>query len=399
MPVDVQRTIQIAAQNVISPVGAEVMANVTGRYGSSGEAVKLSSQESKVADAAEELGMSAAHLKHNHGDVEKLEKRKVRQGAGTNLEALKRISDYYEKMPDMPRESALKGLVEKLQQFMRLSEQEGRGRSFTPDELRTALQDFSSDPTHQFVALDILQEYFEGPAGTDEALAVLDQTKIDYEQSDLTSEVHAGFVASVVSHKIARDQDDPGVLREQYRGMLRDNEDFGQIFDGLVKLGVMKTLLKQVLGNLLKEVGDDLESPGPTIDKGLLAALMTELQRLKLMQTVYDETATIIREIERILAQADKGRLSQTMLTSRMLHFASKRTVKLSDAQGLLAELEQDSEPESQLHLGNKLRALHADLPDAVMPTLEARQQQIVTIMNLLTGLVKAEEEAFEAGA
>jgi hypothetical protein len=51
------------------------------------------------------------------------------------------------------------------------------------------------------------------------------------------------------------------------------------------------------------------------------------------------------------------------------------------------------------LHLGNKLRALHADLPDAVMPTLEARQQQIVTIMNLLTGLVKAEEEAFEAGA
>ena len=258
---------------------------------------------------------------------------------------------------------------------------------------------FSSDPTHQFVALDILQEYFEGPAGTDEALAVLDQTKIDYEQSDLTSEVHAGFVASVVSHKIARDQDDPGVLREQYRSMLRDNEDFGQIFDGLVKLGVMKTLLKQVLGNLLKEVGDDLESPGPTIDKGLLAALMTELQRLKLMQTVYDETATIIREIERILAQADKGRLSQAMLTSRMLHFASKRTVKLSDAQGLLAELEQDSEPESQLHLGNKLRALHADLPDAVMPTLEARQQQIVTIMNLLTGLVKAEEEAFEAGA
>jgi type III secretion system YopN/LcrE/InvE/MxiC family regulator len=394
MSVEVQR-MQIAAQNAISPVGAEVMANVTGRYGSSGEVVKLSSEASKVADAAEELGMSAAHLKHNHVDVEK---RKVRQGKGTNLEALKRIASYYEKMPDMPRESALKGLVEKLQQFMKLSEQAGRARSFTPEELRTALQEFSSDVTHQFVALDLLQEYFEGPAGTDEALAVLDQAKIDYEQSDIASEVHAGFVASVLTHKTARDQDDPAVLREQYRGMLRDNEEFGQIFDGLVKLGVMKTLLKQVLGTLLKEVGDELDTPGPTIDKGLLAALMKELKRLKLMQTVYDETSDIIRTVERILAEADRGRLSQTLLTSRMLHFASKRTVKLSDAQGLLAELEQ-AEPESQVHLGNGVRNLHAELPDWVMPTTEARQQQTVMIMNLLTGLAKAEDEKFEAGA
>jgi type III secretion system YopN/LcrE/InvE/MxiC family regulator len=387
MSVEVQR-MNIAAQNVISPVGTEVM----GRYGS--QVVKPSSESSKVADAAEELGMGMT----DHANKLDLDERKVRQGKGTNLEALTRIKSYQDKMPDMPRETALKGLVEKLQQFMKLSQEAGRGRSFTPEELRTALQEFSSDPTHQFVALDLLQEYFEGPEGTDEARAVLDQAKIDFEQSDVASQVHAGFIASVLSHRIAKDQDDPGVLREQYRGMLRDNEDFGQIFDGLVKLGVMKTLLKQVLGNLLKEVGDELDSPGPTIDKGLLAALMKELGRLKLMQTVYDETSDIIRAVERILAQADRGRLSQTLLTSRMLHFASKRTVKLSDAQGLLAEIEQ-GQPESQLHLGNKLRMLHAELPDTVMPTLEARQQQTVMIMNLLTGLVAAEEETFEAGA
>jgi hypothetical protein len=118
---------------------------------------------------------------------------------------------------------------------------------------------------------------------------------------------------------------------------------------------------------------------------------------LKLMQTVFDDTAAIIKEIERILAQADKGKLTQTMLTSRVLNFAAKRTVKLNDAQGLLAELQSDSEPASQVHLGNKLRNLHAELPDTVMPTLEARQQQTVMIMNLLTSLVSAEEDKYES--
>jgi type III secretion protein W len=392
MALEFQRTAQLAGLNTISPRGAEAMDAITGRYGS--QVVQLKSESSKIADAAEEIPQSKSHF-YNKAD---LAERKVRQGRGTNLEALRRIiAAYADKMPDMPRETVLKGLVEKLQQFMTMNEEAGRGRSFTPEELRQALQELSDDPTHQFVALDLVREYFDGPTGSDEARGAIDQIKVEYEQSEVAQEVHAGFVASVLTQRTRKDEDDPGLLREQYRTMLRDAEDFGQIFDGLVKLGVMKTLLRQVLGNLLKEVGDDLESPGPTIDKGLLAALMKELGRLKLMQTVFDDTGALIKEIERILAQADKGRLTQTMLTSRMLNFASKRTVKLSDAQGLLAELQADSEPASQVHLGNKLRNLHAELPDSVMPTLEARQQQTVMIMNLLTGLVSAEEDRYEA--
>jgi type III secretion system YopN/LcrE/InvE/MxiC family regulator len=391
MALELQRMAQLASQNAISPRGAEAMDAITGRYGS--EVVQLKSESSKVADAAEELGMAKAH--HNKADIGE---RKIRQGRGTNLEALRRIiAAYADKMPDMPRETLLKALVEKLQQFMKLNEEAGQGRSFTPEELRQALQELSDDPTHQFVALDLVRDYFDGPAGTDAARGVIDQVKVEYEQSEVAQEVHAGFVASVLTQRTRKDEDDPGLMREQYRAMLRDAEDLGQIFDGLVKLGVMKTLLKQVLGNLLKEVGDDLESPGPTIDQGLLAALMKELGRLKIMQTVFDDTAAIIREIERILAQGDKGKLTQTMLTSRMLNYASRRTAKLSDAQGLLAELEKDGEPASQVHLGNKLRNLHADLPDSVMPTLEARQQQTVMIMNLLTSLVGAEEDKYES--
>jgi hypothetical protein len=250
MALEFQRTAQLAGLNTISPRGAEAMDAITGRYGS--QVVQLKSESSKIADAAEEIPQSKSHF-YNKAD---LAERKVRQGRGTNLEALRRIiAAYADKMPDMPRETVLKGLVEKLQQFMTMNEEAGRGRSFTPEELRQALQELSDDPTHQFVALDLVREYFDGPTGSDEARGAIDQIKVEYEQSEVAQEVHAGFVASVLTQRTRKDEDDPGLLREQYRTMLRDAEDFGQIFDGLVKLGVMKTLLRQVLGNLLKEVG------------------------------------------------------------------------------------------------------------------------------------------------
>jgi hypothetical protein len=154
--------VQLASQNAISPRGAEAMASITGKYGPGGEIVQLKSESSKVADAAEELGMSKEHF-HSKADIAE---RKVRQGRGIDLRALARvIAAYSDKMPDMPRETLLKALVEKLQEFMKMNEAAGRGGSFTPGELRQALQELSDDPTQQFVALDLVREYFDGPAG------------------------------------------------------------------------------------------------------------------------------------------------------------------------------------------------------------------------------------------
>src|SRR4029079_8068001 len=100
----------IAQLNVISPVGTEVMEQVRGRHDN--ETVMPSDESSKLADATEELGMSGAH-RH---DKKSLGDREVRQGRGTNLEAVTRLGEYYDKLPNMPQEAQLKALVETLKQ-------------------------------------------------------------------------------------------------------------------------------------------------------------------------------------------------------------------------------------------------------------------------------------------
>src|SRR5262249_45306070 len=101
----------IAQMNVISPVGSEIMDQVRGSHDN--ETVMLSDESSKLTEASEELGMSVAH----RSDKKSLGDREVRQGQGTNFEAVTRLSEYLNNLPNMPREAQLKALVDKLKQF------------------------------------------------------------------------------------------------------------------------------------------------------------------------------------------------------------------------------------------------------------------------------------------
>ncbi|MGQ3278777.1 MAG: hypothetical protein ACT6WE_19820 [Shinella sp.] len=134
----------LAALNVTSPVGAEVAREVRGNY--RGESVTVSSEASKLQDATEELGMSVAH----RADKRSLDRREVRQGQSASLQALARIADYYDKLPDMPRESELRNLVETLQGFERLMDEGGgAGGGLTKDDILAKLREFDLDVTHQ----------------------------------------------------------------------------------------------------------------------------------------------------------------------------------------------------------------------------------------------------------
>ena len=92
----------IAQVNVISPVGVEVMSELRGRY--QGEGVTTSEKGSAVSEMSEEIGMSVAH----RAEKKELGHRTIRQGQGTNLEAIARLTEYLEKLPNFPREAELK---------------------------------------------------------------------------------------------------------------------------------------------------------------------------------------------------------------------------------------------------------------------------------------------------
>lgn len=388
-PTEVLRQ-NVAAFNVISPVGVEVMQEARGTY--RGENVATSSESSKLADAAEELGMSVAH----RADKRTLAQREVRQGAGTNLEALARIADYYDKLPDMPREAQLKTLVDQLEGFAKLMEQTGSGGGGpTKDDILAALRDFDGDVTHQYAGLDVARDYFEAAGASKEFLLLLDEARGEFEKTDIARDVRAGFAsAEVASRAAATLETDPATVRDTYRAMLRESPSLGQLFDQLGKFQLGEKF-EVTVATFLEAAGRDLAGLGSSADSGFLHALLTELSKLKKLQSVMDGANQLARTTERLLPQGERGQIDARETASKLLHFAGQAAVGLADARALLGRL-QTAGPASQLAFATGLHGLHGELPDDVMPSLAARLQQNGTLRSLLDRLVAEEEEAFE---
>lgn len=383
----------IAEHTITSPVGVEVMREVRGDY--RGQGVQTTSESSKLSDAAEEIGMSVAH----RADRKTLGQREVRQGQGTMLNAIARIADYYDKLPNMPREDKLRSLVEQLSTFADLLERGGKGGGSAPtkEDILAALQNFDPDVTHQFAALEIAREHFETAGAPPELLALLDEARGEFEKTDVARDVRAGFAAAKIADRMSQTlETDPGAVRDTYRTMLRESGNIGQIFDALAKLDLSKKFT-EVLDTFMSIAGQDLSSTGPSSDPTFLHGLMTELGKLKKIKTVFEETHTLVQQTERPLPRSQRGLGDATDITSRLLNFASRMAASLQDARGLLGGYSQAS-PELQVVFANGLKGLHAMLPDDMMPSIQARQQQVATLMSLLGHLVDAEEEAYADG-
>lgn len=391
-PVEVTRQ-QVATHNVTSTVGAEVMAEQTGQRRQ--EATSSSNATSKLLDAAEELGMAASH----RANKKDLGTSVIRQGQGTNFEALKRIAEYYDKLPDMPREEELRRLVDTFKDFQDLLEGRKGGQQPTKEDILAALHSFDRDVTHQFAALDIAQEYFAAEGASDEFQSLLAEAREEFEKPGLVRDVRAGFaVAEVASDMAETLETDPATVRESYRMMLREQMNMGQLFDNLSKYN-LKLSFEDVVDTFLKAAGHDLSSADSSVDPVFLQGLSTELGKLKKMQTVYFASQDLIDQTQRAVPDIIKlpDPPTATTISSRIFHFVSKPTVNAGDAKQLLSGFE-DAGPSAPVVFSNGMRDLLLSVPDDVLPSPQSRQQQTSILLSVMDDLVEIEEVAFEEG-
>lgn len=381
----------IAALNVTSPVGAEIAREQQGNY--RGETVTTSSDASKLQDAAEELGMAVAH----RADKRSLDRREVRQGQGANLAALARIADYYDKLPDMPREDELRNLVEMLQSYQDILERGGRGggQSISKDNVLALLQQFDPDVTHQFASLDIAREFFGNSGASETFQRLLDEAHLEYSKGDLGREVRAGLASSkIASQSAVTLETDPAAVRDAYRALLREARNFDQLFEAFRTFDIMKDF-NGVIETFMAIAGSDLASTGPSTDPSYLHALLTELGRLKKMQSVIDLSSQLISTTDRLLRPGEKTSSDATDVAGRILAFASNAAASPVDARQMLARYEACS-PATLVAFANGLRGLHAEVPDDVMPSPQARVQQSTALLGMLDTLVAEEEREYE---
>jgi len=419
-PTEVLR-VQVATHNATSPVGAEVMSNQLGRFGATTESVRVTPSKADISDALEELGMGVATRGKND-----LDKMKLRRGQGANLEALGRIADYYDKLPSMPDEQKRRDLVAQFKQFenaMRMGNTgRGGGDMPTADDIRKALMDFDGDVTHRFVMLEDIRSKAAASGAPVEYLSLLDELRAEMRNPANAREIKAGFAsareAATLGDKFGTDPTD---YRDSYRTLLRENPRLGRVFDELRKFSLTQNF-NAVIGSFLKVAGDDMASFGPSVDAAILGDVIRELNALKNLRTVLEAANTAMLKLRRmypiktcalcwrrqlppctvlgscVRAEPDpdeRPRPDGEELASRLLNFASAPVASSADAERLLAGFETEH-PEVPIAAVNQIRDLHAALPDNVVGTAQAREQQNKLLILLSDHWVALDETAYD---
>ena len=411
-------TPRLAANSVTSPTGVETVAKAQGGH-FRGQHVSASSDPSKITVAA------GSRLRGHELSRMHLNRRLLLpklKGQSTNAEAAARIADFYDKLPNMPERAELDKLMEslhKLHEELRKKEEgegqdvsegdegdeEGRGLGGRADSqnarqnakqlIFAALQEFDSDVGHQFAALEIARKAFE----TDEAETVfegvLDEAAEFYNQTDVARDVRATLAVAKIAHDAAATlETDPAAIRETYRTIIREQKNFGELFDSLAKYDPLKNC-EAVIETFRAAAGADLRSlTGPSTDPGLLQSLMTELGKLKKLRTVLDGSAKLVRDTEAALGQEQKGLLNPTDVASRLLKYISKQTVALKDAMALLGQLA-NARAGAKVVFVNGLDYLLLLIPDEIFPNMQSRLTQKRVLKSLSDKLVDEEEREF----
>lgn len=386
---------QLAVNNATSIVGNEIMANAMGKDTRTNEIVRVSSTSSDLTNALEELGMSVAH--RGKPDIDKM---KARRGVGSDVDALSRIAEYLDQLPGLPSEDKYLQLVEKMQKFQAKMELASGGKggeaTITADDIRKMLAEYDGDITHQAYALERLRSEAVSQGAPPSMLAALDQLRGEFASPQNMREIRAGLVAGREAHRIGDSfGSDPSTYRDSYRELLREpTPRLGPIFDTLRKFSLTESF-DDVISSFLKVAGNDLASSGPSADPILLGALVSELSKLKNLRTVLKSSEDMAIKLDRTFPpQEGQVRPGGEEIASRLLHFSGMTLPTYTDANSLLRGYENEP-PEVPVMVVNLLRNQHSLLPESVLPSLQAHEQQSRLLMNLSDQVVQTEEKAF----
>ncbi|MGQ3278778.1 MAG: hypothetical protein ACT6WE_19825 [Shinella sp.] len=219
---------------------------------------------------------------------------------------------------------------------------------------------------------------------------LLDEAHAEFGKGDLGREVRAGFVGSQASVSL---QSDPAAARETYRAMLRETQNMGQLFATFRDFDILSNFSETVTA-FMDAAGRDLASTGPSTDPAYLHALITELQRLKKMQSMVDASLTLMQTTDRLLQPGERPAGDAIDMTGNILTFASNVSPGPLDARAMLSRYGECSLA-TQVAFANGLRALHGEIPDGIAPSPQARLQQGAAIVGMLDMLVSEEEREY----
>ena len=227
----------------------------------------------ELMDSMEELS-----FQFEEKEMKRAGERKMGEMQGPRTALVKAIETWMQMMPDMPNQEFMARLARNLRGMA------AAGQTPDPRELLKELGRGSTDPSHQFAMLDILEQAFG--EGEEQLRALVREAKSRLAEAK-GPEIRAGINLAEEVNARATTPEQMQELRDLYRsevvGFTKPQDCFRSLLAARGPGG-----LADAIAFLIAGCGKDLASSSPSLESAALGRILTDLNCVQVLQTVLD---------------------------------------------------------------------------------------------------------------
>jgi len=249
-----------------------------------GETVAVTeSPLSMLENAAEELTFGA----HERMTQRELGERPLEETGPRTLARVERIKEYLENLPDLDQND--------IERLMKRLLQAGRDPK---EALGEAIEGFHEDVTYQQAALELMDGMLEGSdAAGAAALREAVQARIAANDRASAPAIQAGLNVTPTAMLATSDAGEVQELRNLYRESVLSHESLGRSWQNIVERYGDGDIGGRI-GFLLKAIGADLASRGPSIPPVELKAILDETHQLETLSTLRERAIGFFKRLQ-----------------------------------------------------------------------------------------------------
>ena len=341
--------------------------------------VALTVEVDPTADLMDSMEELTAQFEEK--SLKKLADRKLGEAQGPRSSFLRALEAWAKVLPDMPGRDQLDRILRQA----RLAR--AGGQPMSADALLRELGRASTDATHQFALLDLLEQMLGESEGD---LAQLVKDARAQLMAEKGPDVKAGLnLAQEVNARAAAPEEMQG-LRDLYRsevlGFTKPQDCFRSLLDARGPEG-----LKGAISFLLAGCGADLAASNPSMDPVELRRILLDLQCVDVLQTVLGDLDKLGARMQAQFGEA--CRLTGEQMTGRVLDFTEQAFVTAPGIGAFVGEAGLQALL-AQMDFTRELVALFRRLSPRLFGKETDRQKLVDAAQEHLDGLVSLEDEA-----
>ncbi len=330
----------------------------------------------ELMDSMEELSFQFEEKEMKH-----VGERQMGQLQGARSALIRAVETWLAMMPDMPNAEFMSKLLRNVR---------SAANSGQPPDVQDILRELgrgSTDPSHQFAMLDILEQAFG--EGEESLRELIRQTKAVLAEAK-GPEIRAGINLAEEVNARATTPEEMQELRDLYRGEVigfsKPQDCFRSLLASRGPGG-----LSDAISFLIAGCGADLKSASPSQSPEALSRILTDLQCVDVLQTVLDKLTQLGDRMGRQFGEPCL--LNGEQMTGRVLDFTEQAFVAAGGIAAFVGDCGM-AKLLARMDFTRELTRLFRQLSPRLFADEGGRQRLVDAAQEHLDGLISLEQEA-----